>query len=71
MELRRLYIEPTELAALRPDHEETDDGFVFVAIGDGAAYTVVTANTALAISEAWRQVEQSILERQHGVGAMV
>lgn len=71
MELRRIFIEPAELAALTPDLDDTEDGRTFVAFAGGAAYTVVSDDDALAIAEAWRRLEQQILERRHGALAVL
>ena len=70
MKIRRLIIDPIELGTLTIDPGTTADGRAFVALGSDGAYTAVTENEALEIAEAWRRVEQILVERRYGAEAV-
>lgn len=70
MKIRSLIVDPVELGTLKVDPDDTAGGRTFVALGDGGAYTAVTPDEALEISEAWRRVEQILIERRHGIQAV-
>jgi hypothetical protein len=69
VKIRSLIVDPVELGTLTVDPDTNADGRTFVAIGTNA-YTAVTDAEALEISEAWRRVEQIIVERRYGAEAV-
>jgi hypothetical protein len=70
VQIRSLIVDPVELGTLTVDPDTTADGRTFVALGEGGAYTAVTEAECLEISEAWRRVEQIIVERRYGAEAV-
>lgn len=72
MNLGNVSIDPTDLTVLRCSRIPNGDGKTVVYLGNDEGATVaVSADDALEISEAWRSVEQLILERTHGVQAVL
>lgn len=71
----RTWFDPSDLVELTPDLDDVTPGDpgepVIVAFAGGAACIAVTEEQALAIAEAWRHLEQQILERRHGVLAVL
>lgn len=69
----KIHVEADDLADLRIT--EIEHGVAHVHLGPAGClpppWTTVTADDCARIAQAWRDAEVKILERQHGVGAVV